>query len=174
MNLSPTLSDSVNTDNAPALGGRRACTDPEAGTWYSCGIALVGYHGRGPNKWGPPSSISGYDTRLERAYVKLMEGGWVVDKRPAFERDHDAAYRAVFKGPIDEPSLPDWAISKLSMDRDVYIYYPPMDSIGGTDYAGMGVYSEYWENLGARIGRRRGDNIIWNDGAIEPITFWGD
>lgn len=167
-NLSPTLS--TDNDNSPSLGGRHACTDPEAGTWYSCGIALVGYHGRGPNKWGPPSSISGYDKRLERAYVKLREGGWVVDKRPAFKKDYEAAYRAVISGPMDEPSLPDNAIDHWG----VKIENPDLDTLKGYDYAGMGVYSAYWENLGARIGRRRGDNIVWNDGDIEPITFWGD
>lgn len=87
-------------------------TKSDLGTWYSIGIALSGTHGRGPNAYGPPSSISGYDTRLERYYQNLREGGWVIDKRPAFERNYEAAYRAVIAGPMDEPSLPDNVIDR--------------------------------------------------------------
>lgn len=125
------------------------------GDMYFIAIARSGVFGQAFNKLGPshPAMVSSYDTDLAAWYPKLRDGGFIIDKRPAFERDDLAATHEVIAGPMVNPTLTD-----------------DPEHIGALSYVTMPVYLARWRALGARIGERFGDNIIWETGGIEPVV----
>lgn len=138
------------------------------GDWYTLGIAEAGVYGQGPNPYGStPSSITTYDNRLENYFHRLMEGGTVIDKRPAFALNYDAAVSAVYRGPMLNPKLPEQTVNRLFEGNIPASQAGKPNSI---DSVSLDVYLAYWRPLGVRVGKRQGDSIVWEDGTIEPIT----
>lgn len=138
------------------------------GDWITMGIAQNGVYAQGPNPYGStPSSITTYDNRLENYFHRLMEGGTVIDKRPAFEANFNAAVRGVVSGPMLNPLLPDGTVNRLFSGN---ISAQEAGQLSGLDNVSLDLYLAYWRKLGVRIGKRQGDSIVWEDGTIEPIT----
>lgn len=42
---------------------------------------------------------------------------------------------------------------------------------GGFDVVSLDIYTDYWRKHGARIGRRVGENVEWEDGVCQPIPL---
>lgn len=94
------------------------------------------------------SSITTYDTRLERYFCKLEEGGFVVDKRLVLQTNPSKVFEDIFRGPILDVSKPDdFAEGNTSLS-----------------YCGLNVYIDRQRKLGAKIGVRKGNQIIWQGG----------
>lgn len=131
------------------------------------GIALAGTYGTSPTiktAWGTQkSSTSGMIGKLDPYLGDMLEGGIVVDKRSVPEKD---IISEVFSGPMLDMDLP-------SRSKNVVFGEPapcePGEKLGGLDTISMDLYLLRWEKLGARIGYRLGNNIIWNDGEVMPI-----
>lgn len=134
---------------------------------YSIGIAQAGVYGRGHNSHGPPSSITTYDTRLERYYCRLQENGYVIDKRNVSD---DLLIHNVISGPMDDPSLPLNTIHPFMSDARAYMG----EKLGSFDNVSSDIYKAFWKKLGARIGHRKGNLIEWDNGASEPIINFED
>lgn len=135
---------------------------------YTLEIALAGVNGTSPNPWGStPAQFSSYDTRLELYMHRLINGGTVIDKRMAFARDADACIKGVMSGPMLNPLLP-----KGIVDR-CYLGHMDLNEAGtlrSLDYVALDIYCDLWRDLGARIGTRVNNTIIWDDGTIDPIS----
>lgn len=43
------------------------------------------------------------------------------------------------------------------------------EKFGGFDYIALDVYLDIWRRFGARIGKRMGESIQWEDGEVFPI-----
>jgi hypothetical protein len=99
------------------------------------------------------SHISFPDNRLRPYLGELIEGGFVIDKRAALEADPVLTART----PLCDGSLPDGMRATFLGWRDQF------------DVVAPDVYAAWWEAHGARVGRRRGDKIVWADGAEEAI-----
>lgn len=123
-----------------------------------------------------------YDSRISCYFGCLVDGGMVVDKTATLERSPGRAVSA----PLLETSL-------VSADRfadiagDAWILGPLSDpeSFGAVatlakvalvdrtsvafDKVPMSEYVQWWREHGARIGKREGDIMVWEDGEREPI-----
>lgn len=134
-------------------------------------IALAGCHGAGANKWGKQSSsISIPDVRLEGYYHCLVDGGIVLDKRPAFAQDDAAGVRGVISGPMLNAQLPDNTIDRF-LEGELTLTTDQVSDLGSFDFVSTNLYAAFWENLGARVGQRQGNTVVWRDGTIEQITM---
>lgn len=100
------------------------------------------------------------DRRLERYYARLRKGGVVVDKRPVFERDASVAIQEICMGPMLDIDAP------AAQENDGSGRSRAMQNVG------IDVYCVTWRELGARIGRRERNTIVWEDGTREVID-WG-
>jgi|ERR1035437_6413755 hypothetical protein len=140
------------------------------GTYTYLQIALAGISGEAPNEYSKlsPARVTIYDKRLANYYHRLVNGGMVIDKRPAFDADNDAAFRAVVSGPMINSILPLGTIDTLSG----MVKSEDPNEARALDSVSKDLYAKYWSKLGARIGVRSDDTIVWNDGEIEPITIF--
>lgn len=132
------------------------------------GIALSGTYGTSPtvkSKCGgsSKSSMSGMISKLYPYLGDLLEGGIVVDKRSVPEKD---IIHEVYSGPMMDIDLPSRTKSQIFAEPAPS---EPGDKLGGLDTVSMDLYLMRWEKLGARIGYRLGNTIVWNDGEILPI-----
>lgn len=145
-------------------------TKVRVGKWYSIGQAAAGVYGAGPNSSGPPSSITGCRGELSDHYHELREGGIVIDKQPCLTREN--AIRELLTSPYHNPAYPDGSYEVweyMKGPRHVFLTKFPKE-IGNGDTISTDLYAAYWTALGARVGYRRGDTIVWDDGAIDAIT----
>jgi hypothetical protein len=125
------------------------------------GIALAGVYARSPSVISGNSKTTSSteipDKRLTPYLGELKEGGYVVDKRSCNEKDviHNVCAGAMLDIDLPEKTRKDW-------DKE----YPCDDasSSGSMDYISMDLYLKLWEGLGARVGRRAGNVIKWNNG----------
>lgn len=125
-----------------------------------------------------------YDRRLRPYLGECIEGGLVVDKRPALfhqnGREKDGAGSIAWSAPLVSPTMDPDGISRLGKVKEPMLSglegefrtlaaatHDP--EFTGMDTVGVNVYAGYWRKHGARIGWRRGDNIEWEDGVTEPI-----
>lgn len=138
-----------------------------AGCYGHGGILVtVPLEGGGSASWGRyRSSIP--DNRLECYYWRLVDGGTVMDKRPAFALDDKASVGEALRGPMLDPWLESGHIDKLSGARAM----EPGEVPGCLDSVALDVYLARWRPLGARVGKRDGDAIAWEDGEREAITI---
>lgn len=135
--------------------------------YTTLGIALAGAHATAKSQWGQ-CSITMYDNRLYPYLGCLVDGGTVIDKRTCKDED---IVRHVIAGPMMKEDLPAGHISPPWGERDP-IKWDGSQKFSSMDFVALDIYCKYWEDLGARVGIRKGDIIYWNDGesqAIPPI-----
>lgn len=138
--------------------------------YTTLGIALAGVYATAPNKWSADSAcqISIPDRRLSAYLGDLVDGGVVVDKRTCKEED---IIQWVCSGPMLKESLPD--STHENFERQL-IHTTLEDilarKIGGFLYIALDLYLALWKYLGARVGRRIGNVIVWEGELFEqPI-----
>ncbi len=127
------------------------------------GIALSGVYA-----WADGESLRSYDTRLERFYYRLKEGGLVIDKRTCSEDD---VLKYVVSGAMVQFSLPDNTKSRIWENPEPCFSY--LDA-KGMDKVSLNLYLDFWRSLGARIGKRVDNSIVWENGEIEQIVVYED
>jgi hypothetical protein len=127
------------------------------------GIALAGVHAKARSQWGE-CSITMYDNRLFPYLGNLLEGGTVIDKRSCKEED---IVQWVIKGPMLKESLP--AGHKDGLWGTGPIKCEDPKSCSSMDYIALDLYVKLWSDMGARVGTRQGNYIVWNDGEVQTI-----
>jgi hypothetical protein len=127
-------------------------------------------------------TVTFYDRRLAPYLGELIEGGYVLDKRaplaarPALavlsplckgnlaagERDpfRDAEGSIVAQAIAGAPDNPACGLARLALAAP---------QSGAFDDVAPDIFAEWWRAQGARVGRRRGAVIVWDDGATEVI-----
>lgn len=124
-------------------------------------------------------STSTYDRRLGPYLGNVVRGGWVVDKRGIYNRDDFA--RWVIDCPLVDVRLANGAANPCPIPDPLFAC-ALAGSFGalavakianptwrGLDKVSVAEYVGYWRERGARIGRRIGDAIQWEDGAVSEI-----
>jgi hypothetical protein len=141
------------------------------------GRGLAGCSGEGKG-----SSITYYDSRLRPYFGELLEGGYVVDKREVLEErpglavlspmcDGGLPLGAVDEFKSAEGSLVAQAIASGGEGsfRDLARLALAAPRCGAFDFVAADVYAAWWKDHGARVGRRVGEVIRWDDGSEESI-----
>lgn len=132
--------------------------------YTTLGIALAGCYATAPGYTKDSTcSITIYDKRLNAYLGNLVEGGTVIDKRTCAESD---VIQYVFNGPMLKETLPSGTVDRMWEKGPM-----PYDGseYRSSDFIALDLYISFWKNLGARIGKRIGDSIHWNDGEIQAI-----
>jgi hypothetical protein len=137
--------------------------------YTTLGVGGGGVHATAPSQWSDTTAqITIYDRRLTPYFGDLVEGGVVIDKRPCVDRDDYV--KMVVSGPILQESLPPG-------HKNVFDYGSPRtiipctteDKFSGLDYVSLDIYLALWSKMGAKIGKRVGDEIHWENGEITSI-----
>jgi hypothetical protein len=107
------------------------------------------------------SSTSIPDSRLYPYYGELLENGYVIDKaRISTTREF---IHAVVSGPMVKLALSDNTIS------DYYVISEAFKAPDRSVFVSLNLYVNFWRELGARIAKRIGNQIVWEDGEVEEI-----
>ena len=114
---------------------------------------------------GANTSVTIYDMRLHCYYGDVREGGTIIDKRPAFEKDWGACCHLVCSGPMVDMSLDNGMVKKLFDKPSVFD-----GDAGAMDMVSLDIYLDNWRALGAKVGHRRGNVVKWEDGSVEEIV----
>jgi hypothetical protein len=140
------------------------------------GIGLGGVYGAGISNpstkpiFGTETafSVSIPDTRLTPYFGDLIHNGWVIDKRPVPEKD---MIHWVVSGPMLNICLPRRTIKRSfsSSEEVMPTDQSWMERVKSFDYISMDLYIDLWSKLGAKIGQRSGDAILWVDGSRTEI-----
>lgn len=125
--------------------------------YTTLGIACAGVYAT----VGDNVRVSIPDTRLSSYYGDLVEGGYLIDKRPCIHRE-DFVHMVV-SGPLLKESLPYG--HKEGWDRKAIPVDPEGEKFGSLDYVSLDVYLDLWRKAGAKIGVRKGNKISWEDGS---------
>jgi len=136
--------------------------------YTTLGIAAAGVYATSGSK----SSSQIPDNRLHAYLGDLVEGGQVMDKRPCLE--HPDFFLMVFSGPMLKEDLPPGTCNKAFSREVLLCTAADFPNLGGYDYLSLDLYTELWRQLGARIGKRIGDFIHWEDGECQPIPLEAD
>lgn len=124
-------------------------------------------------------STSTYDSRLAPYLGHLVEGGWVIDKRGIQHRDGFVA--AVLAAPLVDTRLEGDAREECPAIDPFFGaalaaggWWPAAVKMANPRWAGLDSvsvtrYVDYWRGHGARIGRRFGNEVRWEDGAVTAI-----
>ena len=129
-------------------------------------------------EYGAGSSMSSYTSRLGPFLGRLADGGVVIDK---WDVPFKVAYDLAVNGPMVNVDLPDGG-----QDPAPEVPGFMLPGLGGAflalaaikaskpgwrgfDRISLREYTEMWRSAGARVGRRMGDQIHWEDGVVEPI-----
>lgn len=145
--------------------GSESSIQPYKKEYTYLGIALAGVYAEAPNQYSKTSvSVTIYDTRLSAYYGDLAEGGIVCDKRPC--KDHPDMVHMVVSGPMRGSYLPEKTKNGFNGNESC----EDARDAGGFDYVSTDLYLGLWRSMGARIGKRVGDTIEWEDGTIESIV----
>jgi hypothetical protein len=141
-------------------------------------IGLAGCYAEGIDG----SHVTFYDSRIRPYFGELVEGGYVVVKTAVLDDKPDLAVlapmcrgnlppgtRDAFRGAEDsivarsiagEPENPAAPLARLMLAAP---------TCGAFDEVAPDIYAAWWQAQGARVGRRRGDRIVWSDGSEETI-----
>lgn len=139
-----------------------------------------GVHGcyRQDNSLG---SIDMGDDRLGRHYWRVAEGGWIIDKIPALDLDKAQALSLVLNAPMVDPGLQPGEVTECPVPDELFaqglegefqtlaVLKRTNRKWRGLDQVSPEEYAAYWSKAGARVGRRRGEQILWEDGKVEKI-----
>jgi hypothetical protein len=127
-------------------------------------------------------TVTFYDRRLAPYYGELVEGGYVLDKRAALEArpglavlspmckgNLAAGQRDLFQGA--EGSIVAQAIASDTENPACGLARLALAApqCGAFDDVAPDLFADWWRAHGARVGRRRGDVIVWEGGAAEAI-----
>lgn len=125
-------------------------------------------------------TMSSYDRILAPFLSELIEGGTVIDKwsipDPVFSR-------LVISGPmcnamladdaVDQcPEIPGYMLAPGGLEggfRDLAAIKVSNPKWTGMDYVSVKTFTAMWREAGARIGKRVGNQIQWEDGAVDPV-----
>ena len=147
--------------------------------WTVGGIAKSGVYFNRLTEHGSSSS-SGYNTYIETDLHKLADGGVFIDKRPV---EDDVLIDGVYNGPMLDLRLPPQEVAPFENDDNLVSMLPGLGGgyftlaamrlsdrkWRGFDKVGLDVHVAYWAERGALIGVRKGDEMHWSDGRVEPI-----
>ncbi len=143
-------------------------------------IGLASAHGECAPEDGSRASISGMYGPLSGYYGELIDGGWVIDK----SKPLDARPGLAVMSPMVDGRLADGAVDIFQgVDSFLGAALSSPEAFGGLaqmaviapecgafDYVSPTAFAAWWRDKGARIGQRRGNRVIWEDGAIEEIA----
>lgn len=136
------------------------------------GIGDAGCYGQGQHPDKDPRwsrySVSIPDNRLDCYFWRLVDGGTVLDKRPAFKRDDKAAVHEVIAGPMLDVWLDPGHVDTLMEGKRPL---GPDERPRALDSVALDIHLARWRPLGGRAGTRQGDEIVWEDGEREAITI---
>lgn len=141
------------------------------------------------------SHITYYDTRIERYYHELAEGGFVVIKTELLDRSPSLAFAAPM---CHGPWLGQERHQVPGFDADNFLLgvfaqhseggFGPLARMASTtetaenrakrgpsnpgpfDDVSPALFAKWWLDRGAKVGVRRGDCIVWSDGTSENIS----
>lgn len=132
------------------------------------------------------ASCTIYDCRLSPYLGEVVEGGYVLDKRAVLEENPALA----FLSPMCRGDLPAGTIRRFresvphpedSIVAQSIITSPehPLRGLVGLmcqcadcesfDDVAPDVFAAWWADKGARVGRRRGNEIVWANGDVTAI-----
>lgn len=114
-------------------------------------------------------SMSGMSSDLTAHYHELIEGGVVVDKEKCYEERFDESQHEVISGPMLDVDLPPAHMSTNAYFSDMNYKSEPFKEGSRAIRVSLDVYLERWRKLGARVGKRVGNQIVWEDGLVENI-----
>ncbi len=142
-----------------------------------------GLGGYGMSTWGT-GNVSAwtstiYDTRIEPYFGDVREGGWVVDRAhvEAGKRLHDG-----LASPMLSLTLAPREVDRCPQPSSVMLagleggfqalatIKAALPTWSGLDRVDLATWLEIQRANGARVGQRRGDVIVWSDGATSPIA----
>lgn len=128
----------------------------------------------------PATHTSIPDGRLTPYLGELREGGIVIDRRAALWHD----VRLAFRSPLLDASLRAGTVARprpselypggtaAVWDRGApEVLEPSPEGYDGLDRVALDLYTRFWQGAGARVGRRRGDAILWDDGTTTAIPL---
>ncbi len=122
------------------------------------GICRAGVHFDYISENGYKSSVTTYDTNVERNLHRMANGGFFIDARNVEDPYGYALYSPMLE--LDKPS--DWK---------------ERENPGGFSYVGLSYFLNNAAKYGAKIGMRVNDKMHWNDGEIThiaPCECWKD
>ncbi len=128
--------------------------------YTTLGIAAAGAYAT----IGDDCRVTMYDRRLSPYYGDLAEGGIVIDKRPCV--GHPSFIEAVISGPMLKESLPSHTRQRMFSDAESC---DDVKTCRAMDYVSMDLYLNLWRSLGAKIGKRNGNEIVWDNGDVSVI-----
>jgi hypothetical protein len=150
---------------------------------------LGGCHGHGLHHDGNTYTISMYDSRLSCYYGDLAEGGFVIDKKAVLETRPGLAVSS----PLCDPRLTEDEVDRLAdhVTKDSFLLNTfcnepdsgfhgvaclakaslasPDKEPGAFDHVSPAALARWWASRGARVGKRQGSYIVWNNGDYEAI-----
>lgn len=143
------------------------------------GIALGGPYGRGKTKFSKnsttTSSMSSYED-LSYHYGDLVDGAPVVDKSK-LSVDQICSGLSYPNLDVDLPDgcAGDWDRQPFpfSADRALAKEMGP-DGYRAAYTVSLDIHVEMCRRMGARVGKRQGDQIVWEDGGVEDIRPFED
>lgn len=136
------------------------------------------------NRGWRSGSVHAYDRRITCYYGQLIDGGIVIDRHDVLDRRPSLAISSpILDSHIKQVSR--FADAVAGCDTFMLDVLSDQSAFGGlatlakaatTDKA-IGSFDKlpvsqwvaWWKNLGARIGQRVGNNIVWDDGEVDPI-----
>lgn len=135
--------------------------EPYKQEYTTLGIALSGVYAT----IGSNCSVSIPDRRLFSYLGCLVDGGTVIDKRTCKDED---IVRNVISGPMLKEDLPAGHISPPWGEREP-IKWDGIRKFSSMDFIALDIYVKFWQDMGAKVGIRKGDRIYWNDGDCQKI-----
>lgn len=142
---------------------RREAYKPEYTTLM---IAMGGCYATAPGEYSSTyNHISIPDGRMTCYFGDVVEGGWVVDKRPCIDRE-DFVHMVVC-GPLLKESLPDGM--KLELFSNQPKVCEDAKECSGSDYVSLDLYLKLWRDMGARLGQRKDNEVHWENGEVTDI-----
>lgn len=119
--------------------------------------------GKGIHSESTPRTIRIMDKRLTPYLGDLVYGGIVIDQRAA--ANHSEFSRWMTNGPSVNDTLGSCTTVKDGTQSPCY----DARHVGPYNSVSLDLYLALWRSLGARVGKRVGDAIIWEDNVISDI-----
>lgn len=134
--------------------------------YFLLAICDAGAYLEGTHDYGTCSCTT-YSSRLEDYFHRLTNGGVVLDKRPVMERNPSVCIHEVCSGPMVDVRLPVGTVHGLfSNPEKISSKWQKLRSLDQID---LHTYAARWWELGARVGVRKGKEIVWDDGSADMI-----
>jgi len=136
------------------------------------------------HQFGKSMGGHAYDTRISCYYGCLIDGGYTIDRHDVLDNNPSLSIRSPmldthtaevnrFK---DKVAGQDTFMLDVLADPGCFGGLATLakaatviDSVESFDYVPLSVWLAWWRDKGARIGQRRGNQIVWEDGTIDDI-----